>query len=179
MCCTFFCYLDNAGHDFHGGGGVFPCATQSNLLWQCSQLPWLSFVTTRLSFKVSNTVFCVALGLHCAKSYMPFELFVNENDKLQNEAKMKAMFQRGSARGPPRGPLSAEMNNASAWKIGMPVVKFVMTLFAMIACVRTKRVPIVRDGPKDIAVTLTWTSVSDDGSLLFWTMFFTVCEWQG
>jgi len=39
-------------------------------------------------------------GLHCAKSYRPFELFVNENCKLQNEAKMNVIFERGSARDP-------------------------------------------------------------------------------
>jgi len=39
-------------------------------------------------------------SVHCAKSYRPFELFVNENCKLQNEAKMNVMFERGSARDP-------------------------------------------------------------------------------
>jgi len=37
------------------------------------------------------------LQLHCAKSCRPFELFVNENHKLQNEAKMNVTFERGSA----------------------------------------------------------------------------------
>ena len=35
--------------------------------------------------------------LHHAKSYRPFELFVNENFKLRNEAKMNVTFERGSA----------------------------------------------------------------------------------
>jgi len=52
--------------------------------------------------------------LHHAKSYRPFELFVNENYKLWNEAKMNVMFERGSARDPRRSPLSAELNDASA-----------------------------------------------------------------
>jgi len=51
--------------------------------------------------------------MHYAKSYRPFELFVNENYKLQNEAKMNVTFERGSARDPWRSPLSAEMNDAS------------------------------------------------------------------
>jgi len=36
--------------------------------------------------------------LHHAKSYRPFELFVNENCKLQNEAEMNVSFERGLAR---------------------------------------------------------------------------------
>jgi len=36
------------------------------------------------------------LRVHSAKSYRPFELFVNENYKLWNEAKMNVMFERGS-----------------------------------------------------------------------------------
>jgi len=38
--------------------------------------------------------------VHCAKSYRPFELFVNENYKLQNEAKMNVIFERGVAQDP-------------------------------------------------------------------------------
>jgi len=38
--------------------------------------------------------------MHCAESHGPFELFANENCKLWNEAKMNAMFERGSARDP-------------------------------------------------------------------------------
>jgi len=38
--------------------------------------------------------------VHHAESHRPFELFVNENHKLQNEAKMNATFERGSARDP-------------------------------------------------------------------------------
>jgi len=55
----------------------------------------------------------------------------------------------------------------------MPVVQFIMTLFATIARVersRTKRVfsvLIARNGLKDVAVTLAWTSVYDNGLLLF------------
>jgi len=53
------------------------------------------------------------IKMHHAKSYRPFELFVNENYKLLNEAKMNVMFERGSARDPRRGPLSAALNDAS------------------------------------------------------------------
>jgi len=60
--------------------------------------------------------------MHYAKSYRPFELFVNENYKLWNEAKMNVIFERGSARDPWRSPLSTELNDASTWRIGMPVV---------------------------------------------------------
>jgi len=42
--------------------------------------------------------FFIADILHCAKSYRPFELFANENCKLQNEAKMNVVFERDSAR---------------------------------------------------------------------------------
>jgi len=35
--------------------------------------------------------------VQCAKSHRPFELFANENCELWNEAKMNAMFERGSA----------------------------------------------------------------------------------
>jgi len=51
--------------------------------------------------------------VRCAKSHMPFELFANENCELQNEAKMNATFERGSARDPWRNPLSAEFNDDS------------------------------------------------------------------
>jgi len=40
------------------------------------------------------------IKMHCAESCRPFELFANENCKLQNEAKMNATFERGSARDP-------------------------------------------------------------------------------
>jgi len=69
------------------------------------------------------------IKMHCAKSHRPFELFVNENCKLQNEAKMNVTFERGSARDPRRSPLSAELNDDSTRRIGMPVAQFVMTLF--------------------------------------------------
>jgi len=36
-------------------------------------------------------------GVHCAKSHGPFELFANENCKLQNEDEMNVMFERGPA----------------------------------------------------------------------------------
>ena len=120
--------------------------------------------------------------VHCVKSYMRFELFVNENYKLQNEAKMNVTFERGSARDPRHSPLSTEMNDASTWRIGMPDAQFVMTLFTTIARFkqsRTKRVLIAHNGPKDAAVALVQTSVPDNSSLLFWAMFFTTCEWQG
>jgi len=38
--------------------------------------------------------------MHCAKSCRPFELFVNENHKLWNEAKTHVTFERGSAQDP-------------------------------------------------------------------------------
>jgi len=53
-------------------------------------------------------------AVHCTESHMPFELFANENCKLQNEAKVNATFERGSAGDPQRSPLSAELNDASA-----------------------------------------------------------------
>ena len=53
------------------------------------------------------------MELHCVKSHRPFELFVNENCKLQNEAKMNVIFERASACDPRRSPLSAELNDAS------------------------------------------------------------------
>jgi len=53
---------------------------------------------------------CQLFQVHCAES----QLFANENCKLQNEAKMNATFGRGSARDPRRGPLSTELNDASA-----------------------------------------------------------------
>jgi len=56
----------------------------------------------------------ISSPMHCAKSHRPFELFANENHKLWNEAEMNATFERGSARDPRRGPLSAELNDASA-----------------------------------------------------------------
>jgi len=52
--------------------------------------------------------------VRCAKSCRPFELFANENCKLWSEAKMNAMFERGSARDPRRSPLSAKFDEASA-----------------------------------------------------------------
>jgi len=74
-----------------------------------------------------------SMNLHCAKSYMPFELFANENHKLQNEAKMNVTFERGSDRDPWRSPLSAELNDASTWRIGVPVLQFVVTLLTTTA----------------------------------------------
>jgi len=38
--------------------------------------------------------------MHCTKSHRPFELFVNENCKLWNEAEMNVTFERGSAQDP-------------------------------------------------------------------------------
>jgi len=108
--------------------------------------------------------------MDCAESCRPFELFANENCKLQNEAKMNVRFEKGSAQDPRHVPLSAKMNDASAWRIGGPVAQFVVTLFTTTARVkrsRTKRVLITRNGLKDISVALVWTSISDDGSLLF------------
>jgi len=40
------------------------------------------------------------IKMHCAKSHRPFELFANENHKLQNEAKMNVTFERGSVQEP-------------------------------------------------------------------------------
>jgi len=40
------------------------------------------------------------IKMHYAKSYRPFELFVNKNYKLKNEAKMNVIFERGSAQDP-------------------------------------------------------------------------------
>jgi len=55
----------------------------------------------------------IKIRLHYAKSYRPFELFVNENYKLQNEAKMNVMFESGSAQDPRRNPLSTAFDEAS------------------------------------------------------------------
>jgi len=57
-----------------------------------------------------------------------FSSFANENCKLQNEVRMNVTFERGSARDPRRSPLSAELNDASTWRIGVPVAQFVVTL---------------------------------------------------
>jgi len=35
---------------------------------------------------------------------------------------MNVIFERGSARDPRRSPLSTELNDASTWRIGVPVV---------------------------------------------------------
>jgi len=90
----------------------------------------LAHMAQFLAAKVLTTLIglpCLMM-LHCTKSYRPFELFVNANCELWNEVKMNATFKRGSARDPRCSPLSAEMNDASAWRIGVPVVQFVMTL---------------------------------------------------
>jgi len=57
--------------------------------------------------------------LHCAKSYRPFELFVNENHKLKNDLKPKWHFREVRLKIPWRNPFSAEMNGTSAWQIIM------------------------------------------------------------
>jgi len=54
--------------------------------------------------------------LHHAKSHRPFELFVNENHKLWNEAKMNVMFERGSAR-------DASAKSSLCWDEGCFYVK--------------------------------------------------------
>jgi len=116
---------------------------------------------------------------HCAKSSRPFELFANENCELQNEAKW---LREVRLKIPWRSHLSAEMNDASTWRIGVLVAWCVMTLFATTARVVrsiTKHVLIRCNGPTDTTVTLCRPTSADDGSLLFWAMFFTVCEEQG
>ena len=121
-------------------------------------------------------------NMHCAKSHRPFELFANENCELWNEAKMNATFERGSTQDPRHSPLSAEMNDASTWRIGVSVVQFVATLFARTARVewsRTKHVLMARNSPKDAAVVLMQTSVSDDGLSFSQAIFFAACECQG
>jgi len=69
------------------------------------------------------------IKMHCTKSCRPFELFANENHELQNKAKMNVTFERGSARDPRRSPVSAELNDASARRIGVSVAQFIKTLF--------------------------------------------------
>jgi len=69
-------------------------ASTSNLNQFASLKAW-SCPFSWLSLTIFN---CLFVFLHCAKSHRPFELFANENYKLQNEAKMNVMFERGSAR---------------------------------------------------------------------------------
>jgi len=72
---------------------------------------WLNeFKVEKIVLQCNDLYFDIKMNY--AKSYRPFELFVNENYKLQNEAKMNATFERGSARDPRRSPLSAELNDA-------------------------------------------------------------------
>jgi len=63
--------------------------------------------------RVSGSSIVRMFEMRCATSYRPFELFVNENYELWNEAKMNVMFERGSAQDPWRSPLSAKMHDAS------------------------------------------------------------------
>jgi len=52
--------------------------------------------------------------MHCfGNCTARIELFVNENYKLWNEAKMNVMFERGSAQDLLASPLSTEMNDAA------------------------------------------------------------------
>jgi len=85
------------------------CLFQS--LWT-QKLSWLNEVKKKKNVLQHDDLW-FDVKMHCAKSYRPFDLFVNENCKLQNEAKMNAAFERGSARDPRRSPLSAELNDAS------------------------------------------------------------------
>jgi len=87
---------------------------------------------------------------------------------------MNAMFERGSARDPRRSPLSAEFNDGSAWRIGVPVAWFVVTSFDNDSpCQkgnRTKRVlnhMCFHNGLKDVAIATCRPASADDGSLLF------------
>jgi len=87
---------------------------------------------------------------------------------------MNVTFERGSARDPRRSPLSTKLNDASAWRIGVPVVQFVMTSFDNDSSChkgnRTKRVlnhMCFCNGLKDIAVAMHRPASADDGSLLF------------
>jgi len=57
---------------------------------------YVSGVLHSLWSLLGNLQSCDLSFLHCAKSCRPFELFANENCELQNEAKMNAMFERGS-----------------------------------------------------------------------------------
>ena len=75
------------------------------------------------------------------------------------------------------------------WRIDVPVVWIVvhlgMTLWQRQLRVersRTKRVRItciLTQRSKRHSCCNTWTSLSDDGSLLFWASFFASCEGQG
>jgi len=121
------------------------------------------------------------LTVHRAKSYKPFELFVNENYKLLNELKQMWHLREVWLKIRQRDPLSAEMNDASAWRIGVSVVWFVVTLFATTACVtpsKTKRLLGVLWRLKHAAIVLCGRLILATFSLLSWAMFFTACEWQ-
>jgi len=80
----------------------------------------------------SNEVVCPDHGeqpchMHWAKSCRPFELFVNENYKLRNDPKLKQHLREVRLKIPQHSPLSAEMNNASALRIGVPVMDLLST----------------------------------------------------
>jgi len=103
----------------------------------CRFIDWLSLhqasrkqmqVVIALMIKCDNEA--PTTNLHCAKSHRSFELLANANWIVSFRMKPKWMWHLREVwlRIPRRNPLSAEMNDASTWRIGVPVVHFVMTL---------------------------------------------------
>jgi len=100
--------------------------------------------------------------------------------------KMNVMFERGSARDPSARsslhwvercfcPLSTELNDASAWRIGVPVAQFVVTLFTTTASCQTEsHVPIatVERHRQTQSSCSHGPASADSGSLLLWASFF-------
>jgi len=84
--------------------------------WLCSPWDWCHW---------SNDD-CLS-HLHFAKRHRPFELLVNENYELKNDLKLKQHFREVRLKIPWRSPLSAEINDASTWRIGVPVVHLLST----------------------------------------------------
>jgi len=66
--------------------------------------------------------------IHCTKSHMPFELFVNENHVLRINWNWTKHLREVWLKIPWRDPLSAQINFASTWRIGMSLLSSYMTL---------------------------------------------------
>jgi len=65
--------------------------------------------------------------MHHTKSYRSFEHLCNENCKLRNERKLMQHLREVWLKIPWRNPLSAEMSDASTWRIGLPLLSLLMT----------------------------------------------------
>jgi len=64
---------------------------------------------------------------HCAKSCRPFELFANENHKLRMNQNEMQHLREVRLKIHRHNPLFFEMNDASAWRISMPVMDLLWT----------------------------------------------------